>query len=342
MLFDEFIFRVRRTVVLLISGDKPETDCVLAPAVPGEVRQNHSKILLGFGKLLGVGFKGSHTDSSGAAHFYDLAAEVKLVLARKLCEVFVWLRPGDQGLPLFCVVTPDDGAKFEEAAKSSRDNKYLNYSALRAAGLQFLPIEAAVQKLLGAYDKFGRQQRLQDYLVATAGMDDKRGKNLAGRKTEERRCAEAGFSVRSCCGALKTQFELLPLLYEEARAWGRAVRMACYVSTVASDDPETWKKEGGVDESVSLCNRIDMGNKVYVPTDASTVSALSFTFVITLLIPVGGHLDALLPHEGLRRLAARGCVLCDDGAHGADVVLAPPWGKWTWLRKPRPRPLLLW
>ena len=165
MLFDEFIFRVRQTVVLLISGDKPETDCVLAPAVPGEVRQNHSKILLGFGKLLGVGFKGSHTDYSGKAGFYDLAAEVKLVLERKLCEVFVWLRPEDQGLPLFCVVTPDDGAKFEEAAKaawgSSAKNKELPYAALEAAGLPFLRIEAAVQKLLGAYDKFGRQQRLQ-------------------------------------------------------------------------------------------------------------------------------------------------------------------------------------
>ena len=330
MLFDEFIFRVRQTVVLLISGDKPETDCVLAPAVPGEVRQNHSKILLGFGKLLGVGFLGKSY----------LAAEVKLVLARKLCEVFVWLRPEDQGLPLFCVVTPDDGAKFERAAKSSSSNKSLNYSALRAAGLQFLPIEAAVQKLLGAYDKFGREQRLQDYLVATGGINTKRGKNLVGRETEERLCAEAGFSVRSCCGALKTQFELLPLLYEEARAWGHAVRMACYVSTVASDNPEMWKYEGGVNESVTLNNNIDMGNNGTVATDASTVSALSFTSVITLLIPVGGHLDALLPHEGLRRLAARGCVLCDDGAHGADVVLAPQWG--TWLRPPRPRHLLLW
>ena len=207
MLVDEFILKVRRTVVLLISGDKPETDCVLAPAVPGEVRQNHSKILLGFGKLLGVGFKGSHTEYSGRAGFYDLAAEVKLVLEGKLCEVFVWLRPGDQGLPLFCVVTPDDGARFEEAAKSSRNNKSLNYSALRAAGLPFLPIEAAVQKLLGAYDKFGRQQRLQDYLVATGGMDDSRTKNLAGRGAEEHRCAEAGFVVRSCCGALTTQFD---------------------------------------------------------------------------------------------------------------------------------------
>ena len=107
-----------------------------------------------------------------------------------------------------------------------------------------------------------RPQYFQDFLVATAGTDDARGKNLVGRAEEERLWALAGYCVRSFPGAGKAQFEITYKYLFQAWNLGRTVRIGCYVSTVNSMDPEEW-------ESTALANNIESGDGV-VATLAST------------------------------------------------------------------------
>jgi hypothetical protein len=107
-----------------------------------------------------------------------------------------------------------------------------------------------------------RPQYFQDFLVATAGPDDNRGKNLAGRAEEERLWALAGYCVRSFPGAGKAQFEITYKYLFQAWKLGRTVRIGCYVSTVNSMDPEEW-------ESTALANNIESGDG-FVATLAST------------------------------------------------------------------------
>ena len=107
-----------------------------------------------------------------------------------------------------------------------------------------------------------RPQYFQDFLVATAGTDDSRGKNLVGRAEEERLWALAGYCVRSFPGAGKAQFEITYKYLFQAWKLGRTVRIGCYVSTVNSMKPEEW-------ESTALSNRIESGDG-RVATLAST------------------------------------------------------------------------
>ena len=107
-----------------------------------------------------------------------------------------------------------------------------------------------------------RPQYFKDFLVATAGTDDSRGKNLVGRAEEERLWALAGYCVRSFPGAGKAQFEITYKYLFQARKLGRTVRIGCYVSTVNSMEPEEW-------ESTALNNNIESGDGV-VATLAST------------------------------------------------------------------------
>ena len=107
-----------------------------------------------------------------------------------------------------------------------------------------------------------RPQYFQDFLVATAGTDDSRGKNLVGRAEEERLWALAGYCVRSFPGAGKAQFEITYKYLFQARKPGRTVRIGCYVSTVNSMEPEEWDR-------TTLHNRIESGDG-HVATLAST------------------------------------------------------------------------
>ena len=107
-----------------------------------------------------------------------------------------------------------------------------------------------------------RPQYFQDFLVATAGTDDSRGKNLVGRAEEERLWALAGYCVRSFPGAGKAQFEITYKYLFQARKLGRTVRIGCYVSTVNSMKPEEW-------EPTTLHNTIESGDG-HVATLAST------------------------------------------------------------------------
>ena len=102
LLLDEAIFRVDPKLVLHITGDKPKTDCVLAPA-GSDVRQDRRASLLDPQRLLGVGLKGSHAGSRVAAwskRCYMLE-EIEELGRGEIVMVFAELANDDQGLPKF-------------------------------------------------------------------------------------------------------------------------------------------------------------------------------------------------------------------------------------------------
>ena len=236
-------------------------------------------------KLLGVGFKGDHGTSIGQAGFHNLEREVELVHACKLVEVFVKQPSNDQGPPKYCVVPPEKAAAFERAAALGSENSIL-YSALASQGFRFVDGATAAQQLVDAYDAHGwcapareasaspalktcpphRMTTFDDFLVATAGIHDSRGKNLEVRKLEELVWALTELCVRSFPGAGKAQFEITYRLLALALELDTTVRIGCYEATVKSMEPEDWVGDG----SPTLHNAIE-SSEGFVATMASTV-----------------------------------------------------------------------
>ena len=236
-------------------------------------------------KLLGVGFKGDHGLSIGSSRFHNLEREVELVHACQLVEVFVKQPSNDQGPPKYCVVPPEKAAEFERAAALGAENRVL-YSALLDEGFEFVDGATAAQQLVEAYDAHGwsapareasaspalktcpphRMTTFDDFLVATAGIHDSRGKNLEVRKLEELVWALTELCVRSFPGAGKAQFEITYRLLALALELDTTVRIGCYEATVKSMEPEDWVGDG----SPRLANRIDSSD-AEVATLASTV-----------------------------------------------------------------------
>ena len=275
--------RCRDRILVPHAGDKPKDDCVMGPSVPGEVRQNRSHVLLNKTKLLGVGFKSDNTERSGKACFHgkSLADEIKALRGGHHVTVLVKQTPDSQAPPEYCVVTPPDVEQFAKVARMGSDTTVSYYQLKQRTNLKFVPVADAAQQLVDAYEKYSRfasrarerrgrvvdtsphrPQYFKDFLVATAGTDDLRGKNLAGRAEEERLWALAGYCVRSFPGAGKAQFEITYKYLFQARKLGRTVRIGCYVSTVNSMKPEEW-------EPTALTNRIESGDG-FVATLAST------------------------------------------------------------------------
>ena len=275
--------RCRDRILVPHAGDKPKDDCVMGPSKPGEVRQNRSYVLLNKSELLGVGFKSDNRKGSGRGTFTTetLADEIKALRGGHHVTVLVNQTPDSQAPPEYCVVTPPDVEQFAKVARMGADYT-ISYSKLKKhTNLKFVPVADAAQQLVDAYEKYSRfasrarerrgrvvdtsprrPQYFKDFLVATAGTDDSRGKNLVGRAEEERLWALAGYCVRSFPGAGKAQFEITYKYLFQARKLGRTVRIGCYVSTVNSMDPEEW-------ETTKLNNRIESGDG-FVATLAST------------------------------------------------------------------------
>ena len=254
----------------------------MGPSKPGEVRQNRSYVLLNKAELLGVGFKSANQKGSGKATFHGktLADEIKALRGGHHVTVLVKQTPDSQAPPEYCVITPADVEQFAKVARMGSDTE-VSYYQLKRTNLKFVPVADAAQQLVDAYKKYSRfasrarerrgrvvdtsprrPQYFKDFLVATAGTDDLRGKNLVGRAEEERLWALAGYCVRSFPGAGKAQFEITYKYLFQARKLGRTVRIGCYVSTVNSMKPEEW-------EPTQLSNRIESGDGV-VATLAST------------------------------------------------------------------------
>ncbi len=243
-------------------------------------------MLLKPSKLLGVGFKGDHGLGIGQAKFHNLKREVELVRDGKLVEVFVKQPSNDQGPPKYCVVPPEKAAAFERAAALGSENSIL-YSALASQGFRFVDGATAAQQLVEAYDAHGwcapareasaspalktcpphRMTTFDDFLVATAGIHDSRGKNLEARKREEFVWALTELCVRSFPGAGKAQFEITYRLLALALELNTTVRIGCYEATVKSMEPEDWV--GGA-RSPQLANCIE-SSEGYVATLSSTV-----------------------------------------------------------------------
>ena len=254
--------RCRDRILVPHAGDKPKDDCVMGPSKPGEVRQNRSYVLLNKTELLGVGFKSNNGAGSGQASFpgKTLADEIKALRGGHHVTVLVKQTPDSQAPPEYCVVTPLEVEQFAKVARMSANFDAISYYQLkRSTNLEFVPAADAAQQLVDAYEKYSRfasrarerrgrvvdtsprrPQYFKDFLVATAGTDDTRGKNLVGRAEEERLWALAGYCVRSFPGAGKAQFEITYKYLFRARKLGRTVRIGCYVSTVNSMKPEEW------------------------------------------------------------------------------------------------------
>jgi len=275
--------RCRDRILVPHAGDKPKDDCVMGPSKPGEVRQNRSYVLLNKSELLGVGFKSDNRKGSGRGTFTTetLADEIKALRGGHHVTVLVNQTPDSQAPPEYCVVTPPDVEQFAKVARMGADDEISYYQLKQRTNLKFVPVADAAQQLVDAYEKYSRfasrarerrgrvvdtsprrPQYFKDFLVATAGPDDSRGKNLAGRAEEERLWALAGYCVRSFPGAGKAQFEITYKYLFQAWKLGRTVRIGCYVSTVNSMDPEEW-------EPTALANNIESGDGV-VATLAST------------------------------------------------------------------------
>ena len=238
-------------------------------------------------KLLGVGFKGYHGTSIGQAKFHNLTKEVELVRDGKLVEVFVKQPLNDQGPPKYCVVAPERAAAFERASRVGTQENVLLYSALLAQQeFEFVDGATAAQQLVEAYDAHGwcapareasaspalktcpphRMTTFDDFLVATAGIHDSRGKNLVARNHEEFVWALTELCVRSFPGAGKAQFEITYRLLALALELNTTVRIGCYEATVKSMEPEDWVG----DESPTLANQIE-SSEGFVATLSSTV-----------------------------------------------------------------------
>ena len=255
----------------------------MGPSKPGEVRQNRSYVLLNKSELLGVGFKSDNRKGSGRGTFdgKTLADEIKALRGGHHVTVLVKQTPDSQAPPEYCVVTPLEVDQFAKVARMGADYTISYYQLKKHTNLKFVPVADAAQQLVDAYEKYNRfatrarerrgrvvdtsprrPQYFKDFLVATAGTDDARGKNLVGRAEEERLWALAGYCVRSFPGAGKAQFEITYKYLFQARKLGRTVRIGCYVSTVNSMKPEEW-------EPTKLANRIESGDG-FVATLAST------------------------------------------------------------------------
>ena len=295
-------------------------------------------------KLLGVGFKGDHGLGIGQAKFYNLTKEVELVRDCKLVEVFVKQPSNDQGPPKYCVVAPERAAAFERASRvGTRENAVL-YSALLDEGFEFVDGATAAQQLVEAYDAHGRSApareasaspalktcpphrmtTFDDFLVATAGIHDSRGKNLEARKREEFVWALTELCVRSFPGAGKAQFEITYRLLALALELGTTVRIGCYEATVKSMEPEDWVSN----MSPTLHNDIQSSGGGRVATMASTVPRRRPrrpTRPSPPLNRAGRPLHALLVLQGGRLVPRRRRVLDDGAAPGAGRVLEDPY-----------------
>ena len=243
-------------------------------------------MLLKPSKLLGVGFKGDHGLGIGQAKFHNLEREVELVHACQLVEVFVKQPLNDQGPPKYCVVAPERAAAFERASRVGIQENVVLYSALLAQGFRFVDGATAAQQLVEAYDAHGRcapareasaspalktcpshrMTTFDDFLVATAGIHDSRGKNLVARTHEELVWALTELCVRSFPGAGKAQFEITYRLLALALELNTTVRIGCYEATVKSMEPADWVSDG----SPQLTNRIE-SSEGFVATLSSTV-----------------------------------------------------------------------
>lgn len=84
----------------------------------------------------------------------------------------------------------------------------LSYAWLEGEDLSFGSAADAAAKLVEAYGRHATPQKFQKFLIATAGIDDNRGKNLAARQFDEFAWAQAGYHIRSFPGAGKAQFEV--------------------------------------------------------------------------------------------------------------------------------------
>ena len=84
----------------------------------------------------------------------------------------------------------------------------ISYAWLEGEDLSFGSAADAAAKLVEAYGRHATPQKFQNFLVATAGIDDNRGKNLAARQFDEFAWAQAGYHIRSFPGAGKAQFEV--------------------------------------------------------------------------------------------------------------------------------------
>ena len=295
-------------------------------------------MLLKPSKLLGVGFKGDHGTSIGDAKFHNLEREVELVRACQLVEVFVKQPSNDQGPPKYCVVAPERAAAFERAAAVGAENN-LRYSALLAEEFEFVDGATAAQQLVEAYDAHGRcapareasaspalktcpphrMTTFDDFLVATAGIHDLRGKNLEARKREEFVWALTELCVRSFPGAGKAQFEITYRLLALALELDTTVRIGCYEATVKSMEPEDWVGDG----SPTLANQIE-SSEGFVATMASTVPRRRPrrpTRPSPPLNRAGRPLHALRVLQGGRLVPRRRRVLDDGAAPGAGRVL---------------------
>ena len=292
-------------------------------------------------KLLGVGFKGYHGLGIGQAKFHNLEREVELVRACKLVEVFVKQPLNDQGPPKYCVVPPEKAAEFERAAALGAENTIL-YSALASQGFRFVDGARAAQQLVDAYDAHGwcapareasaspalktcpshRMTTFDDFLVATAGIHNRFGKNLVARTHEELVWALTELCVRSFPGAGKAQFEITYRLLALALELDTTVRIGCYEATVKSMEPEDWVST----MSPQLSNRIE-SSEGFVATMASTVPSRRPrrpTRPSPPLNRAGRPLHALLVLQGGRLVPRRRRVLDDGAALGAGQVLEDP------------------
>ena len=292
-------------------------------------------------KLLGVGFKGYHGTSIGQAKFHNLTKEVELVRDGKLVEVFVKQPLNDQGPPKYCVVAPERAAAFERASRVGIQENVVLYSALLAQGFRFVDGATAAQQLVEAYDAHGwsapareasaspalktcpphRMTTFDDFLVATAGIHDSRGKNLEARKREEFVWALTELCVRSFPGAGKAQFEITYRLLALALELNTTVRIGCYEATVKSMEPEDWVRT----MSPKLSNRIE-SSEGFVATLASTVPRRRPRRPVRPSPPLnraGRPLHALLVLQGGRLVPRRRRVLDDGAAPGAGRVLGP-------------------
>ena len=298
-------------------------------------------MLLKPSKLLGVGFKGDHGLSIGSARFHNLEREVELVHACQLVEVFVKHPLNDQGPPKYCVVPPKKAAEFERAAALGAEDSIL-YSALASQGFRFVDGATAAQQLVDAYDAHGwcapareasaspalktcpphRMTTFDDFLVATAGIHDSRGKNLEARKREELVWVLTELCVRSFPGAGKAQFEITYRLLALALELNTTVRIGCYEATVKSMEPDDWVGA----RSPALKNAIE-SSEGFVATEASTVPRRRPRRPVRPSPPLnraGRPLHALRVLQGGRLVPRRRRVLDDGAAPGAGRVLEDP------------------
>ena len=260
----------------------------------------------------------------------------------KLVEVFVKQPSNDQGPPKYCVVAPEQAAAFERASRVGIQENAVLYSALLNEGFEFVDGATAAQQLVDAYDAHGwcapareasaspalktcpshRMTTFDDFLVATAGIHDSRGKNLVARTHEELVWALTELCVRSFPGAGKAQFEITYRLLALALELNTTVRIGCYEATVKSMEPEDWVGDG----SPQLSNRIESGDG-FVATLSSTVPHRRPRRPVRPSLPLnraGRPLHALLVQAGRPLVPRRRRVLDDGAALGAGRVLDHP------------------